>query len=90
MVCEGRREGPVVNYSRKWRCRICHARQESIDTPTTVVCDDCLRPVAVALCRRALGVGMDQVGVDVGYWMGEAEQVVAPMMRRWARDKDSS
>lgn len=72
----------MTHYSRTWNCWVCAERQETTDTPRMQVCEECLAPVAHALCKRALGVDLDTGGVDREYWMRKASAIVSPMMRR--------
>lgn len=76
----------MTGYSRRWDCRICKESQESIDYPNVEVCEACLRPVAVALCRHGLGVALTSEGVDEGHWMRKANDLVGPMFKRWAEE----
>lgn len=77
-----------MNYSRRWTCWICDESQESIDLPKMQVCGDCMTPVARKLCKDALGVSLGTSGIDVGYWMRQADAVVEPMLRRWQPNRD--
>jgi hypothetical protein len=72
----------MAGYTKTWDCWVCQEHQDTIDMPKMQVCDDCLRPVASALCKRELGADLDAEGVDVRHWMRRADATVHPMMRR--------
>lgn len=67
----------------KFFCRICH-EDCTVDThPNVPVCDKCVRPIALYLCKEELNVDMNVRGVDQEYWLDQARFLMALAVKRW-------
>lgn len=79
----------MAGYTHKWDCWICEGKQDTIDHPLTQICDECLTPLAKALCQEELGVKLTAGGVDQSYWMRKAHNLAIILFTRKLRNKDA-